>query len=310
MDCQGISRRAFLAKAGAASAASIAALSGVDAVSAMGWPPPVVVFSKVYQGLKLNFEEAAAITAEAGLDGIDCPVRPGGEVLPERVADDLPRYFELLSKHRVGMPLLTTAITSPASLQAESILRTAKALGIQYYRVGYFEKREGAAAEPQMREIRSGFKDLAALNKQIGLTALFQNHSPSGRSCYVGADLLELEQVLAGFNPEQFGVAFDIGHALVVHGTEWCAHYDKLKPRVRIVYVKDVKRGTGWVPFGEGDVGATGFFKLLKSGGYTAPVSLHIEYDWEDKGKKKDRSMLLNALQNSTKVLRGWLNAA
>jgi sugar phosphate isomerase/epimerase len=310
MITHGISRRRFLAKAGVASAASVAAFGGMNSFSAGGWPPPIVVFSKVYQALNLNFNEAAAITAEAGLDGIDCPVRPGGEVVPERVTDDLPRYVESLRKQGVGMPLLTTAITIPSSPQTEAILRSAKTLGIKYYRVGYFEKKEGAAAESQMREIRSGFRDLAALNQEIGLTALFQNHSPSGRSRYVGADLSEMKQVMDGFNPGQFGIAFDIGHALVVHGKEWREHYEELKPRVRIAYVKDVQRGRGWVPFGEGDVGATGFFHLIKSAGYSAPVSLHIEYDWDEKGKKKDRATLLKALRSSAEFLRGWLKAA
>src|SRR2546428_1846872 len=87
---QGIlNRRQFIARATAASAAlgwgSFAKASAASAAAAK-WPPPIGVFSKVYQEVKLSFDETAAVTAEAGLDGIDCPVRPGGQILPERAA--------------------------------------------------------------------------------------------------------------------------------------------------------------------------------------------------------------------------------
>ena len=99
-------------------------------------PPPIVVFSKVYQELKLNFEDAASNTAEAGLDGIDCPVRPSGEILPERAGEDLPRFVEILRRNNLQLPLLTTAITSTSSPHAEAILRSAKKLGVLFYRLG------------------------------------------------------------------------------------------------------------------------------------------------------------------------------
>ena len=121
-------------------------------------------------------------------------------------------------------------------------------------------------AAEQVREIRAQLKDLAALNQQIGIGAIFQNHSPSGRS-YVGGDLAEMYDIVKDFDPAQIGVAFDIGHALVVHGDDWRRHFEKLKSHLKIAYVKDVKREGRWVPFGEGDIGSTGYFKLLKRTG-------------------------------------------
>ena len=93
-----------------------------------------------------------------------------------------------------------------------------------------------------MREIKAQLKDLAALNKQIGIGAIFQNHSPAGRS-YVGGDLSELYDIVKDFDPAQIGVAFDIGHALVVHGDDWRRHFEKLKSHLKVAYVKDVTRG-------------------------------------------------------------------
>jgi sugar phosphate isomerase/epimerase len=272
-------------------------------------PCPVVVFSKVYQELQLNFTDAAAVTAEAGLNGIDCPVRPGGEVLPEQVAEALPEYAEVLRRGGLQMPLLTTAITSISTAHAETVLRTAKKLGIQYYRLGFIERRREVPAAQQVREVREQLKDLAAMNRDVGIGALLQNHSPSGRTTYFGGDLAEIVQAVEGFDPAQIGVAFDIGHALVVHGDEWRGWFEKLKPHFKIAYVKDVKRAGGWVPFGQGDIAATGYFQLLRGMHYQAPVSLHIEFDWTDHGKSKTRAALVGALQESSRTLRKWLSA-
>ena len=74
-----------------------------------------------------------------------------------------------------------------------------------------------------------------------------------------------------------------------------------------MAYVKDIKRGQGFVRFGQGELASNGYFKLLKQIGYRAPVCLHIEFDWSDKGKTKTRAALAQALQESGQVLRRWL---
>ena len=305
-----LTRREFIARTLAASAS--AALCGANALPVLAEeksPLPIVVFSKVYQTLKLNFDDAAAVTAEAGIDGIDCPVRPNGEILPEHVIGELPQYAAALRKRGLQLPLLTTGITSVSSPCAEDILRTAKKLGVQFYRLGFVIRATDASAGKQVREIKAQLKDLAALNKQIGIGAIVQNHSPAGRS-YLGGDLSELLDLVKDFDPAQIGVAFDIGHALVVHGDDWRQHFEKLESHLKIVYVKDVKREGRWVPFGEGDIATTGYFKLLRELKYNAPVSLHIEFDWTDGGKSKTRPALVKALQDSARVLRRWLASA
>ena len=142
-----LSRRDFIARTVAAS--STVALCGGSAlpVLADGTPAsPIVVFSKVYQELKLSFDDAAAVTAEAGIDGIDCPVRPGGEVLSEHVTSELPRYAATLRKRGLQLPLLTTAITSVSSPCTEDIVRTAKKLGVQFYRLGFVIRETAGSA--------------------------------------------------------------------------------------------------------------------------------------------------------------------
>jgi sugar phosphate isomerase/epimerase len=302
-----LSRRDFIARglvtSSALTLAPEALLSAADAVRKT---PPIVVFTKVYQEVKLNFEESADITAEAGLDGVDSPVRPAGEVLPERAEEDLPKYVEMLRRRNLTLPLMTTAITSTGSPQAEALLRLAKKLGIQYYRLGFIQRQAEASAAKQMAEVRAQLKELVALNKEIGICGLLQNHSPAGSTVYFGGDLSELREAVEGFAPEQLGIAFDIGHALRVHGDDWRERFEKLRTHFKIAYVKDVQRKGDWVALGKGDIGKTEYFRLLKEMGYSAPVSLHIEYEWAENGKK-NRDLLLKVLKENSQVLRGWL---
>jgi sugar phosphate isomerase/epimerase len=272
---------------------------------ASGVSLPIVVFSKVYQELSLSFSDAAEVTSLAGLQGVDPPVRPGGEILPERCEEDLPRYAAALKERGLRMPFLTTAITSISSPHAETILRVAKSVGVQSYRIGFVERQRNGPVAAQIREVKAQLKELAALNHGLGIGAIFQNHSP-GTHAYLGGDLEELREIVSDFKPGEIGVAFDIGHALIVHGTGWRAHFEALKPHLKVAYMKDVNAEKQWVPFGQGEIGRVGYFPLLRQMGYQAPLCLHIEYDWSHRGKFKNRPTLVNALRESATVIRGW----
>jgi sugar phosphate isomerase/epimerase len=297
------SRREFLHRLSLASVGAIAG-AGVEGWSAEAHRVPVVVFSKAYQPLKFSFEQAAEFTAEAGLDGVDSPVRPDGEIVPERVEEDLPAYVEALRTRGLQMPYVTTAITSMASPKAELLLRTAKRLEVKRYRLGFMFRAEGDGWKKQLQEVRAQLKDLAALNKQLGIGAVLQNHSPSGHT-YVGGDVDELAEIVRGFDPEQLGVAFDIAHAINVHGMQWPTKFDKIRSHLRVVYVKDCNSQKQFVPLGQGQVGASGYFGMLKELRYNSPVSLHIEYSGN--AQPETRPALLKAVQTSVGLLRDWL---
>lgn len=301
-----LTRRGFLVRLGLGSAALAAATPPWQSSAAEGIALPIVVFSKAYQPLKLTFEEAAEFTAESGLDGVDPPVRPDGEIRPERVAEELPLYVEALRKRGLRMPYLTTAITSTSSPHAETVLRTAGKLGIERYRIGFIYRSTDAGWPRQLTEVRAQLKELAALNRQIGIGALIQNHSPAGRT-YVGGNLDELASIVDGFSPDQVGVAFDIAHAINVHGADWRPRFERLRPHLKAVYVKDANREKQFVPLGQGEVGYSGYFTLLKQIGYQAPISLHLEYERGPKSQPTTRPALLKAVRDSLGVLRQWL---
>jgi len=309
-DATSLSRRSFLARATLASAGTaLWPWRGLAAESTSSWPPPLAVFGKVFQSLKLTFEQSAELTAAAGLDGVDCAARPGGEVLPERATEDLPRYSQALQQHGVRLLLLTTAITSPATPHAEPLLRTARDLGVRYYRLGWWSYSGPRLPESLRRDIQAQLKELAALNRQLGLCALIQNHSPGNRK-YVGGNLAELPELLSDLDPEHVGVAFDIGHALIVHGDQWTEHFRRLSSHVKVVYVKDPDPAGKFVPFGQGRIRQTDFFKRLKGLGYAAPISVHIEFEWLAKDEPNPKAALLRALQTSGQTVRAWLASA
>jgi sugar phosphate isomerase/epimerase len=303
----GLSRRDFLARNILASSAVLAGMEPWLSRGEQKWPVPVVLFSKVYQILRLSFEEAAEVTAEAGLDGVDPPVRAGGEILPEHAAEELPRYAQRLRQRGLQLPFVTTDITSVSSPHAEQVLRTAKELGVGSYRLGFFQRRKDVPLRQQLVEIQAQLKDLAALNKELGLGAVFQNHS--GETT-LGGDLGDLQAIVRGFDPAQIGVAFDIGHALVAHGKDWRVRFEALKSHIKVAYVKDVTWAGRWVRFGQGALGELGYYSLLKAMNYQVPIELHIEFDWGESGKSQDRPGLVKALKDSAQVMRRWLTEA
>jgi sugar phosphate isomerase/epimerase len=168
------------------------------------------------------------------------------------------------------------------------------------------ERRDDAGWPKQLAEVRARLKDLAGLNKQLGIGAVLQNHSPSGHA-YVGGNLDELAELVEGFDPAQLGIAFDIAHALNVHGPEWRRKLDKLQPHLALVYLKDTNAAKQFVPLGEGLVGATGYFAVLKKLKYRAPISLHIEYSASPSSQPETRAELMQAVRQSLKILKQWL---
>ncbi len=301
-----LSRREFLTRSAIASAAVAAGatLPGVHAAGAAMPRYPIIAFSKPFQSL--NYSDTADVVAEVGFDGIECPVRPKGQVEPERVADDLPRLVEALKKRGKEVTMLTTAITSPAQPHAERVLRTAAQLGIRRYRPGYWKYDLNKPIPPQLAAIQSQVRDLAALNKEVGIQAGYQNHS--GRD-YFGAPLWDLWTAIRDLDPRHMGVCFDIGHATLEGGYSWPTQSRLLQPHFSTVYVKDFrweKTDKGWkavwVPLGEGMVDKS-FFNWLNTTSYTGPISQHHEYD-HGQGKP-----MIEKMQKDLKVLKQWLGA-
>ena len=300
---EGLSRRQFMAGMAAAGAAlTLASPSAVlgQSVTKKRWS--FIVFSKAFQ--ELSYDDTADLVAEVGWDGIECPVRKGGQVLPERIEDDLPKMVAALKKRNCELTMMTTDIrnaTDPLSVKA---LRTASKLGIRYYRLMSFRYRASQPIPDQLRELKPELRDLAALNKELGMCAGFQNHSGSE---YIGAPVWDIFEVIKDLDRQSMGVFFDIGHATVEGGLAWPIHARLMEPLYRSIYVKDFTWQKAardwqvkWCPLGQGMIHPS-FFQNLRKSAFTGPISQHFEYPI---GTGKER---VQTMKKDLETLKGWL---
>lgn len=303
MPTPSVTRRDFLA--GMTLAGSSLALTSPKTVLAAASPQPrwpVTVFSKAFQ--ELSYEATADLVAEVGWDGIECPVRKGGQVLPERVEDDLPQMAAALKQRNKSLTIITTDIVSVSTPRAENVLRTAGKLGIRYYRLGNYSYAADKSIPDQLNEIRPKLRDLAALNQELGLCGGFQNHSGAGR---VGAPVWDIYELIHDLDPRQMGICFDIGHATVEGGNAWSTHARLMEPYFCAIFVKDFiwqKSGQGWsvkwCPLGEGMIQSSFFTRLQKSG-FKGPINQHFEFPLGT------GAPMVSLLKKDLQTLKAWL---
>ena len=108
------SRRAFIQQSVVASA-GLAMLPAIDIqatplIAERPGKKTINVFSKNFHWT--DYRSMSDMVAELGFDGIDLTVRPEGHVLPERVADDLPKAVEAIKKAGLRCDMIVTAIVN------------------------------------------------------------------------------------------------------------------------------------------------------------------------------------------------------
>jgi sugar phosphate isomerase/epimerase len=270
-----ISRRSLLA----AGVASAAGLLPSRLFSAQGTHDsyPTCVFVKFLQSLK--FDDLARNVAELGFQGIEATVRKKGQILPEHAADELPKLVEALRAHGLEVTIMASSINRADDPLTEKVLRTAAGLGIKRYRMDYYRYDLSRPVRQQLQEIAPVIRDLAAMNREIGIQAVYQNHAGP---VYVGAPIWDLVQLLEGIPREQIGIAFDVRHATVEGGLDWPISWNLVQPHLAAVYIKNahwdgrhLEDGPLADPKGVVD---PSFFKMLKKTDFPGPVSLHVEY--------------------------------
>lgn len=239
------------------------------------------MFSKHLQ--ELSFPEMGAALRRIGIDAVDLTVRPGGHVEPAEAADRLPLAVEQLRRAGVTVAMITTSITAADDPLTRSTLKTAAALGIRYYKLGYYHYDGFGRLEGQLAEVKARLRDLAALSKELGICGGFHNHS--GR--FIGACLPHVAHLLDGIDPGSLCAYFDVGHATIEGMAQgWLQGFDEIAPRVRMLALKDLavdyaaEDRIATVPMGTGPVDWKGFAAALRGiAGRIGPVSFHGEYE-------------------------------
>ncbi len=301
-------RRAFLHTATAAAGAALIS-NPLAAAPSGARQNKLCAFTKHLQGM--SFDQIADIAAEVGLDGIEAPVRKGGHVEPERVAEDLPLLVAALKKRGLEITIMTSGVNEVSVEQnTEQVLRTAAKLGVKRFRMLYFKYDLNKPILPQLDEWKPKIKDLVALCDEIGIQPLLQNHSGQD---YFGAPIWDAYSIMKDFKPAQFSFAFDIYHATVEGGMSWPLDLSLVGDHLGAVYFKDCKwigRGKAeGVPLGEGQA-SPDFAKMLNKRAFAGPVSLHTEYM---KGDAKDPAFVkesLVAFKRDLAVVKEWMGWA
>lgn len=239
---------------------------------------------------ELSYERLAAKVAAMGYQGIEATVRKGGHVLPERVEQDLPRLVQALAKEGLEVTVMASDINDATDPLNRRVMAAAADVGVRRYRMKYYRY---SLQQPVLRELddfRRRAENLAAANRKLGLSAVYQNHAGAH---YVGATVWDFLRLLKGIDPAEIGVAFDIRHATATAGASWEVLWNVVQPHLQMVYVKDfhwkrngdkqsgrtgqvLRRQTAVnVPLGQGQV-APEFFRLLRN--VQTPISVHVEY--------------------------------
>lgn len=304
-----MNRRSFLAASASATVVALNNTRGaITNVSAGASVEPefgseLCVFTKPFNSL--SFDELGRQIAALGFQGIEAPIRRGGHVQPEDVEDRLPELVAALQAHQLKISVMTSDINDASDLTSQKVLKTAAAQGIRFYRMKYFKYDENRSIPRQLANWKSQIKDLAALNRELGITAVYQNHA--GRN-YFGAPIWDMAEVLEGIDPTEVGVAYDIRHATVEGGSSWPVSFRRIQPHVRVVYVKDFQWNgdrVNNVPLGEGLVSKS-FFQTLKKLNFTGPISLHEEY--LDHRKPELVPDHMAAIGKDMNTLKEWLD--
>lgn len=237
------------------------------------------IFSKCMHWL--DYSSMAQTVAGLGFDGVDLTVRPAGHVVPERVTEDLPKAFNILKKEGLGIYMITTAIQAATEPHTEAILKTAAALGIKHYRMGWLQYDDAKNIDENLNAIESQLRTLAELNAKYRIIGEYQNHSGT----YFGAAIWDLHTILKKINSPWLGSQYDILHATVEGANSWPIGLKLIHPFIKSIDIKDFlweNREGKWVaryvPMGEGMVDYTTYLKLIKQYGIKVPISVHFEF--------------------------------
>ncbi len=284
-------RRLFLEAAGGAALAALAHRSpeaaspatvereAAGGASVPGSTPRFCIFSKHLPDLEWG--DLAAATIDMGFDGIDLTVRPKGHVLPERVAEDLPRAADAIKAKGTTISMISTEITSADQPTARAIFAAAGKAGIGLIKVGYWKY----ALKDVRAEVAAMGRDLAGLAtlaKQHGVTIGVHNHHGN-----LGSALWEIAPHIDPLDPGAIGYYFDPRHAFAEGGgVGWKAATLLVAPRLKMIAVKDMfwaKGPKGWAiqncPMGEGMLDWPWFATAITRASFAGPISVHLEYE-------------------------------
>lgn len=269
---------------------------------------PIAIFGKVFQ--KHSFDQLAEVLEITNADGVEATIRTGGHIDPSKgnYGLQLAKMVTALAKRSKRLLIAATDINE-ATAENRDLLNALRDNGVKHYRMGYYKYRQGLSMLDQVREFAAKAKELAALNHELGMVGLYQNHA--GKD-YVGSLLWDLAFVLQGIPVEDMGAALDLRHLRAEIGVSFSTAVNAIRPHLRSVYLKDTQR-TGAdgqtlkeVPLGEGMVTRELFRDVWKSVA-PAPLSVHVEYHGQKPYAPGNDQVVIEANKKDVETLRSWM---
>ena len=296
-------RRKFLAQ----SAATLASVTAANAQkSKKKAVSPIIVFEKPIQ--TLEYDRMGEILAKMGLHGIEATIRKGGHIAPEEAEEEVPKMVAALAENGQKALIAATNV-SEANAASEKFLRILKVNGITKYRSNYYRYDLKKEMLPQVRENAAKLKNLAAMNKEIGVQALYQIHSGYK---YAGAMSWDAALMFDGIDPDYAAIAYDLRHFRADSGLSWKTALATVKQHIRSIYVKDAvwegERSNKLknVPLDTGFVDKE-TFDAVRKGHKPMPVSLHMEWGRTSIYPKEDVMEAVEFVARDVKTLKSWL---
>ena len=297
-----VNRRQALLTAGSAATVAVLAAKANAAFPIATARPKICIFAKPIQ--EMSYEQVADLLAKYPVDGLEATVRPGGQVDPATVNEQLPRLHEALAKRSRDFMILATNINTAKASETESVLQCASKLGIRHFRMGYYKYKLERPILPQLEAFARDARELAAYCGSLGMTALYQNHAGNN---YLGAPVFDLVEVMKGIPVSQMAIALDIRHTTIEATASWPLLYAVSKPHLGAVFVKDaiVERGKIIdVDLGQGKA-AGELFQMMRKDGLPGVLSLHTEQI--DHADPKLLNQRLAAIGRDVETLQSWL---
>ncbi len=274
-----INRRQFLAAASAVTAAA------QTPPSPLPFPkprvtPPVCLYSQIV--VKIEYADLGPILSGMGFDGCNLSVQAGGHVAPDQASLDLVRAVESMRGAGVDVPVITTAITSPADPNVREVLGIGGILKLPLFRPGRWKYGAGDVLT-RLTEVRRDIAGLGALSRAAGMAMAI--HNQTGDS--VGQAVWDTDAMIRGMDPQAIGFDFDIGYATAAAGADgWPVALRLALPRLKMATARDFywAKGDGgrWAmtpcALGEGMVDWPRFFAMLAQARFLGPISLEMDY--------------------------------
>jgi sugar phosphate isomerase/epimerase len=267
---------------------------------------PIVVFEKPIQ--TLDYDRMGEELAKMGVQGIEATIRRGGHIEPKDAEIEVPKMVKSLEKNG-QKALIATCNVDSASADNADFLRILKANGIVRYRMDYFRYDLTKDLLPQVVENTMKLKEIEAMNREIGVQALYQIHAGAK---YAGSLAWDAAMMFKNVDPAHAAIAFDLRHVKAGSGLSFPTAIAAMGKHVRSIFVKDAswsgKRTASLknVPLDTGIVNKKAFDEV-SNGHSSMPLSLHMEWG---KAPIYPKEIVMEAVANITrdvKVLKSWL---